>query len=89
LPLTRKTGFRLAGWLAFAVRVSNPLDHYEGFQIEWSFPLPVLLTLQSHSRCSLRVPATIGFVLLTGVRRGPAGDERLRERQSLGRQMAD
>jgi hypothetical protein len=34
LPLTRKAGFRLAGWLAFTGRVSNPLDHYEGFQIK-------------------------------------------------------
>jgi hypothetical protein len=55
LPLTRKAGFRPAGWLAFAVRVSNPLDHYEGFQIEWSFPLPVLLTLQSFSASGIPV----------------------------------
>src|SRR5260221_12628947 len=39
---------RLAsGWLAFTGRASNPLDHYERFQITWSSPFPVLLTLDS------------------------------------------
>jgi hypothetical protein len=41
---THAQGWLPAGWLAFTGRVSNPLDHYEGFQIKWSFPLPVLLT---------------------------------------------
>jgi hypothetical protein len=38
-------GWLPAGWLAFAGRASNPLDHYERFQITWSSPSPVLLTL--------------------------------------------
>jgi hypothetical protein len=46
---THAQGWLPAGWLAFTGRVSNPLDHYEGFQIKWSFPLPVLLTLQKLS----------------------------------------
>ena len=40
-------GWLPAGWLAFTGRVSNPLDHYERFQITWSSPFPVLLTLDS------------------------------------------
>ena len=30
---THAQGWLSAGWLAFTVRVSNPLDHYERFQI--------------------------------------------------------
>jgi hypothetical protein len=33
--------------LAFTGRASNPLDHCERFQITWSSPFPVLLTLHS------------------------------------------
>jgi hypothetical protein len=42
---THAQGWLPAGWLAFTGRVSNPLDHYERFQITWSSPFPVLLTL--------------------------------------------
>jgi len=40
-------GWLPVGWLAFTGRASNPLDHYERFQITWSSPFPVLLTLDS------------------------------------------
>ena len=42
---THAQGWLPAGWLAFTGRASNPLDHYERFQITWSSPSPVLLTL--------------------------------------------
>ena len=42
---THAQGWLPAGWLAFTGRASNPLDHYERFQITWSSPFPVLLTL--------------------------------------------
>jgi hypothetical protein len=53
-------GWLPAGWLAFTGRVSNPLDHCERFQITWSSPFPVLLTLHGlpsrlrrhHGRCT-------------------------------------
>jgi hypothetical protein len=41
----RAQGWLPAGWLAFTGRASNPLDHYERFQITWSSPSPVLLAL--------------------------------------------
>ena len=44
---THAQGWLPAGWLAFTGRASNPLDHYERFQITWSSPFPVLLTLDS------------------------------------------
>jgi hypothetical protein len=46
---THAQGWLPAGWLAFTGRASNPLDHYERFQITWSSPFPVLLTLLSYS----------------------------------------
>jgi hypothetical protein len=39
-------GWLPTGWLAFAGRVSNPLDRYERFQTNWPSSLPVLLTLR-------------------------------------------
>src|ERR1700731_1995234 len=39
LPLTRKARFRLAGWLAFAGRASNPLDRDERFQLVFTIIL--------------------------------------------------
>jgi len=44
---THAQGWLPAGWLAFTGRASNPLDHYERFQITWSSPFPVLLTLDN------------------------------------------
>ena len=44
---THAQGWLPAGWLAFTGRASNPLDHCERFQITWSSPFPVLLTLHS------------------------------------------
>ena len=41
----RTQGWLPAGWLAFAGRVSNPLDHSERFQFIWSFSSPGFLTL--------------------------------------------
>lgn len=35
---THAQGWLPAGWLAFTGRASNPLDHYERFQITWSSP---------------------------------------------------
>jgi hypothetical protein len=43
----RTQGWLPAGWLAFTMRGSNPLDRYERFPITWSSPFPVLLTLHS------------------------------------------
>jgi len=52
---THAQGWLPAGWLAFTGRASNPLDHYERFQITWSSPFPVLLTLLTfHTRARLR-----------------------------------
>jgi hypothetical protein len=42
---TRAQGWLPAGWLAFAGRVSNPLDHSERFQFTWSSSSPGILTL--------------------------------------------
>src|SRR5262249_9461342 len=51
---THAQGWLPAGWLAFTGRASNPLDHYERFQITWSSPIPVLLTLLTfHTRAWL------------------------------------
>jgi len=51
---THAQGWLPAGWLAFAGRASNPLDHYERFQFTWSSPFPVLLTLLTfHTRAWL------------------------------------
>jgi len=58
LPFTRKAGFRLAGWPLPGV--SNPLDHYERFQITWSSPFPVLLTLDSCRADPTLVTAALG-----------------------------
>jgi hypothetical protein len=44
---THAQGWLPAGWLAFTGRASNPLDHCERFQITWSSPFPVLLTLRT------------------------------------------
>jgi MarR family len=49
-----------------AERASNPLDHYERFQITWSSPFPVLLTL-----LTFRTGAWSSFALPT--RRMPLG----------------
>ena len=43
----RTQGWLPAGWLAFTMRGSNPLDRYERFPITWSSPFPVILTLPS------------------------------------------
>src|SRR5215468_8828025 len=52
---THAQGWLPAGWLAFTGRASNPLDHYERFQITWSSPFPVLLTLLTfRTRARLR-----------------------------------
>src|SRR6266849_707416 len=53
-------GWLPVGWLAFTVRVSNPLDHYERFQITWSSPFPVLLTLDSCRSGRVAVTAALG-----------------------------
>src|SRR5262249_2444883 len=37
---TRAQGWLPAGWLAFAGRVSTPLDHSERFQFTWSSSSP-------------------------------------------------
>jgi hypothetical protein len=58
---THAQGWLPAGWLAFTGRASNPLDHYEGFQIRWSFPLPVLLTL----RCLFSLFLALSFASVT------------------------
>jgi hypothetical protein len=64
---THAQGWLPAGWLAFTGRASNPLDHYEEFQI-MSSPLPVLLTLQNFSPSGipisippLKSSATVAF----------------------------
>src|SRR5215468_1966015 len=54
---THAQGWLPAGWLAFTGRESNPLDHFERFQIIRSSSTPVLLTLrkslprQPHRSC--------------------------------------
>jgi len=56
---THAQGWLPAGWLAFTGRASNPLDHYERFQITWSSPFPVLLTLltfRTRARLSFAPP---------------------------------
>jgi hypothetical protein len=63
---THAQGWLPAGWLAFTGRASNPLDHYERFQITWSSPFPVLLTL-----LTFRTTAWSSFALPT--RRMPLG----------------
>src|SRR5262249_21168912 len=58
--VTHAQGWLPAGWLAFAGRVSNPLDHTERFQIKWSSSFPGLLSLRgsirhpTQSLCTLR-----------------------------------
>src|SRR6516162_123665 len=57
---THMQGWLPAGWLAFTGRESNPLDHYERFQITCPSSSPVLLTLhelplwsrRQHGRCT-------------------------------------
>src|ERR1700738_5555312 len=53
-------GWLPAGWLAFTGRVSNPLDHYERFQITWSSPFPVLLTLDSYRAGPMSATEALG-----------------------------
>ncbi len=53
-------GWLPPGWLAFTERVSNPLDNYERFQITWSSPFPVLLTLDSCRADPTLVTAALG-----------------------------
>ena len=57
---THAQGWLPAGWLAFTGRASNPLDHYERFQITWSSPFPVLLTLDSFRAGQMAVMEDMG-----------------------------
>ena len=76
---THAQGWLPAGWLAFTGRASNPLDHCERFQITWSSPFPVLLTLDSFLLRDSKFFRLSGICLSTSVdKRGRS--EALRKR---------